>query len=324
MHEQSEIALRARRAGRFFLALVGLTWALIVFGAVVRAHGAGLACPDWPYCFGSLLPRLDFRVLLEWGHRAIAGSLSLLFAGAAWYTLRQPELRAIAGGKILLAAGLLVLQVILGGLTVLHLLAEWSVVSHLVTGNAFCLVLLLTARALLGFADAPGPVAPLCRNLAIVTAAALAVQIVLGGLVASSYAGLACPDWPACNGAEWFPSFSGLVGLQIAHRLGAYTVAAAYVALVIVARRAPVIGRLAIIGLHVVFLQILVGVTNVLWRLPVEVTALHSALATLLVLVTGLLLRAALVPAVAGAKIPGTAALSPLAPRAAGESADNG
>ncbi|MDP3940068.1 MAG: COX15/CtaA family protein, partial [Deltaproteobacteria bacterium] len=151
MDRQFDVALHARRAGRLFFALVGLTWMLIVFGAIVRAHGAGLACPDWPYCFGSLLPRLDFRVLLEWGHRAIAGSLVLLFTGAARYTLREPELRARVGGKILLASALLAVQVVLGGLTVLHLLAEWSVVSHLVTGNAFCLVLLLTARALLGF-----------------------------------------------------------------------------------------------------------------------------------------------------------------------------
>ncbi len=302
MDQRFDDAAHARRAGKFFLALVALTWMLIVFGALVRAHGAGLACPDWPYCFGSLLPRMDFRVLLEWGHRAVAGTLTLLFIAASAFALRRPSVCAVTRRKITLAAVLLAVQIVLGGLTVLHLLAEWSVVAHLVTGNLFCLVLLLIARSLLGFAEAPVPAPPAARSVAWLAGGALTIQIVLGGLVSSSYAGLACPDWPSCDGTRWFPTFSGLVGLQLAHRLGAYVVAVAYLALAIAARRVPVIGRLATAALHVVFLQILVGVTNVLWRLPVEVTALHSALATLLVLLSALILRAALVTPVAVSK----------------------
>lgn len=290
-----------RRVGRVFLALTGFTWMLIVLGAVVRAHGAGLACPDWPYCFGSLLPRMDFRVLLEWGHRAVAGTLAMLFVVASVMALRRAATRASVRRKILLGALLLALQIVLGGLTVLHLLAEWSVIAHLITGNVFCLVLLLTARSLLGFAEPPAPPSPRVRKLALIAVHFLFIQIVLGGLVSSSYAGLACPEWPTCDDGRWFPTLSGLVGLQIMHRLGAYAVALAYLGLALAARRDAVVGNLARVALSLVFFQMLIGVMNVLWQLPVEVTALHSAVATLLLLVTTLLTRASIArPAGAG------------------------
>ena len=69
-------------------ALLGLTWALIVLGALVRAHAAGLACPDWPLCFGELVPRFDLKVAFEWGHRVTAGVVSLAFAALAALALR--------------------------------------------------------------------------------------------------------------------------------------------------------------------------------------------------------------------------------------------
>ncbi len=286
--------LYARRLGRVYLALAGLTWLLIIFGAIVRAHGAGLACPDWPYCFGSLLPRMDFRVLLEWGHRAVAGTASLLFLTASWLALRNSATRVAVGRLLLLAGIVLPAQIVLGGLTVLHLLAVWSVTFHLVLGNTFCLLLLLIARRLLGVLDPPRPAPSAARPLAVIVALALLVQMVLGGFVSSNYAGLACPDWPACRGSEWFPGFEGLVGLQLAHRLGGYFLAFAYLGLALVTLREPLTGSLARIGLSLVFFQILIGVSNVLARLPVEVTALHSAVATLIVLVTTMLVRAIL------------------------------
>src|SRR4030042_1198437 len=116
----------ARNLGRAFLALVGLTWLLIVFGALVRAHGAGLACPDWPYCFGSLLPRMDFRVLLEWGHRATAGIVTFLFLSASFLAWLRPALRGEVGRLIALAGLLLVAQIVLGGLPVPPLLVHSS------------------------------------------------------------------------------------------------------------------------------------------------------------------------------------------------------
>ncbi len=82
----------AERLGRSFFGLAGLTYGLIVLGALVRAHGAGLSCPDWPLCFGEVIPQLDFKVAFEFGHRVVAGSVAILFAGLSFATLRRPEL----------------------------------------------------------------------------------------------------------------------------------------------------------------------------------------------------------------------------------------
>ena len=66
-------------------------------------------------------------------------------------------------------------------------------------------------------------------------------QIVLGGLVASSYAGLACPDWPTCNGGLWVPTLDGTVGLHVLHRFNGYAFLGCLVGgIAVIPRRAPV------------------------------------------------------------------------------------
>src|SRR5688572_21803831 len=89
------------RVGLGFAVLAALPWALIVLGALVRAHGAGLACPDWPLCFGELVPQMDLHVAFEWSHRVVAGSVALCFSAlavAAWRRTpaRDPVRRPIA------------------------------------------------------------------------------------------------------------------------------------------------------------------------------------------------------------------------------------
>ncbi len=287
----------ARRLARAFFALAGLTYALIVLGALVRAHGAGLACPDWPLCFGDVIPQLDFKVAFEFGHRVVAGSVALLFAGLAWTTLRRPALGPALRPALAIAALLLAVQIVLGGLTVLRLLATWTVTSHLVTGNAFALALVLIGRRLLalgGEAGAAGRAAsPLERGATSFVAALLALQLVLGGLVSSSYAGLVCPDWPTCMNGEYFPTFSGIQGLHVLHRTVAYTLLAALLAAAVLARRHPALGRWLALASALALAQVAAGVVNVLLRLPVEITALHSALAAALVCTLGISLQIA-------------------------------
>ena len=75
------------------------------------------------------------------------------------------------------------------------------------------------------------------------------------------------------------------------HRLGAYAVGAGFVALALTTRRLGRVGALSRVGLRLVIVQLAVGAANVVTRLPVEMTALHSAMAAGLVLVTTLLVR---------------------------------
>ncbi len=280
--------MSSRRWVQACFALFAVTTVLLVFGSTVRVHGAGLACPDWPLCFGVVVPELDFQVFLEWGHRALAGGVSLGFLALGAGARRQGWFASVPGWSALyaVAAAVLATQIVLGGLTVLELLAEWTVASHLVTGNTFAALLLalaLTARE----AHAPRTRAALDagRRLAAFALMVLVpMQLAMGGLVAGSQAGLACGTWPSCTGAAtvqgWFPTMAGLVGLQVQHRLLAYTLFAAAWGNVLVQRGGPLARASRVLAL-LVTAQATLGILNVLWRLPVEVTLAHSAGAAL-------------------------------------------
>src|SRR5262249_47578471 len=108
-------------------------------------------------------------------------------------------------------------------------------------------------------------------------------QTLLGGLVSTSHAGLACPDFPGCRGTL-LPKMTGLVGFQMWHRFGAYGLAALLLVLAWVARRAPDarLRATAALAPSIVVLQVVLGVMNVLLAVPVWLTAAHLATATTL------------------------------------------
>ena len=270
--------------------LVVVTYALLVFGSTVRIHDAGLACPDWPMCFGQVVPAsMNFEIFLEWGHRGLAGIISLVFVGLGGLILTSASLRRRLGWLWGVSAVVLAVQIVLGGLTVLKLLAEWTVTSHLVTGNTFCLLLLVTSLMLWDHGrDRVGRSTGWGERLAVVgLGAAVMVQLGLGGFVASSHAGLACgPLWPMCGNESMFPTFVGTVGLQVMHRIGAYTVLAVAIGVVAATRARGRSGRASLLVLAVVVLQACLGIANVWLGMPGVVTALHSAGAALCVLGT--------------------------------------
>ena len=285
---------QAGRLARGFVLLAGVTYILIVLGALVRANGAGLACPDWPLCFGEVIPQFDVKVAFEWGHRALAGSVGLVYLALAVLTLRLPDLGVRMRAGLILAGIVLAVQVVLGGLTVLQLLASWTVTSHLVAGNAFALSVVFLARKLTRLSAAtpePPPASPSTRWVTTAAGGLLFLQIVLGGLVSSNYAGLACPDWPTCMNGEFFPTWSGIQGLHLFHRLVGYSVVLAVAAAAWLSRSHPPTRRwLGIAGVLSVA-QVGVGISNVLLRIPIELTALHSALAAGLVCTVGIAVR---------------------------------
>lgn len=282
-------AQRLSRLALAFAVLVGVTETLIVLGALVRAHEAGLACPDWPLCFGEFIPAFDLKVAFEYSHRVLAGSVSLAFATLAVLAWRDPATGAATRRWIVVGAVLLVVQVLLGALTVWKLLASWTVTSHLLTGNAFALCVLFAALSLRETARGAGatPVPAGVRNAVAFVAALLLLQMVLGGLVSSQFAGMACPLWPTCNGEIWFPSLRGNVGLHLVHRWNGTLLAVALLALAWIGRRTPGLARLLLLAAALGVAQTVVGIANVLLAIPVEVTGLHSALAAALVLTVG-------------------------------------
>lgn len=279
---------------RGFALLSGLTFCLIVVGALVRAHDAGLACPDWPLCHGQVVPDFDLGIAFEWGHRVFAGSISLGLVALTWIALRSRVIRSSFTGRLGVAWAILLTQVVFGGLTVLLKLAPWTVSVHLVLGNVFCLTLMWIGfdlrEGIAGRRTQPS-ISGATPALTAVVASALLLQIVLGGWVSSHYAGLACASFPTCDGQAFVPTLSGPVGMHVLHRLNGLLLLGAFATLALKTRGTTRIGRLARLGTLLVVLQIAVGASNVWLRLPAPVTALHTALAAALVLTTGLLVR---------------------------------
>jgi cytochrome c oxidase assembly protein subunit 15 len=286
--------VKANPLAHGFSLLGGFTYLLIVLGALVRANNAGLACPDWPLCFGELLPQLDLKVALEWGHRALAGSVTLGLVGLTWAARTRPEIWTRLRSRLAVNWALLATQIVFGGLTVLLLLAPWTVSVHLLLGNSFFAVLVWTALDLYQRdrpSLVPEPLSPSTRVLTATTVTLLILQLALGGLVASHYAGLACSAFPTCNGDSIAPQLTGLVGLHVLHRLNGVALLSSFLLLALTTRRGDSVGQLARTGTRLVAVQMAIGVADVLLRLPVELTALHSAMAAAIALTTALLAR---------------------------------
>ena len=282
-----------RVGARLAFSTTVLMFGLIVLGSIVRTTGSGLACPDWPLCQGRLIPPFQFNVLIEWFHRLAALLVSLLLFATAGWVMVHPATRARLGALAALAVGLLLTQVLLGALTVWKLLSPSVVSSHLAV--ALLLFVTVLVLALTAYAESDPRVpgarmrpAGMLAGFGIATALAYG-QSLLGGVVSTSHAGLACPDWPACNG-RWFPALSSLEGIHMLHRYGGYALAAAIVLVALRSRSAPDAGvragGAAALGLTLV--QIALGVWNVMSGTPPWLSALHlaNAAAILAVLAT--------------------------------------
>lgn len=285
-----------------------LMFGLIVIGSVVRTTGSGLACPDWPLCHGHLLPPLEPHVLIEWSHRLVALLVSQLLFATVGLIGFQRVLRARLGGLAVLALTLLAGQVILGALTVWKLLSPVVVSSHLAVALLLFATLLTLTLVAQAEADAvpaaPGVTRPpgLLPTFGVVTALAYG-QSLLGGIVSTNHAGLACPDWPTCNG-RWFPPLEGLVGLHMLHRYGAYVLTLVLLFAAARARSAPDAGvragsRMAV-GLTLA--QVVLGVCNIFLGTPPWLSALHLAnAAAILAMLVTVTWRIAVLPAPARA-----------------------
>jgi cytochrome c oxidase assembly protein subunit 15 len=239
---------------------------------------AGLACPDWPLCFGNVIPDYHPQVYFEFIHRVVAGFVSIATVSLMVILFRSkaPKNFKWLGG---IALAWLAIQVIFGGLTVLLQLHSKVVAGHLALGTGFFAILLWMYLTLKG--EPALPVSSNVRWWSRFLGAAVYGQIILGGLVASHFASLVCTDFPKCQG-EWFPTFSGIIGLHLIHRLGAYTIAAFGIANFIVLRRSgiPRLRRLGTGTLAMIMTQIAVGIANVLLFTPPLIAVLHLATGT--------------------------------------------
>lgn len=239
-----------------------------------------MGCGDhWPLCNGHLFPPLDdIGTVIEWSHRLVAALVSVLVAALAAYGWLLDRRRSVSPGlppgvrTAFVALGLLVVQVLLGAVTVKLELPAWTVILHLGTAMLLLATLLVAARPhpLTAGGQAPGYRPGL---VGAVTALAF-VTVLFGALTANLGAAAACGGFPLCNGQVWTTA-GPLAWIHWIHRLLAYTLA---VVAIVWAVRSRTGAAFMMAGL--VAVQVSIGAATVLLGLPSGLQAAHVAVGT--------------------------------------------
>lgn len=259
--------------------------ALIALGGSVRAMNAGLACPDWPLCFGDIIPDYHPQVYFEFLHRVLAGLVALVVVALNGIILKSKAISKTTKALCWLSFVILATQIVLGGLTVLWDLHAKIVTLHLALGTGLygCMQWIYFAiRRETGATEA----VEVSKGLGFWLRLTLLVvygQILLGGLVASHYAALVCTEFPLCHG-KFIPTFEGIIGLQVIHRLGAYVTFGVVTAGFFWTRKhmSPVLAKYGRWLFLLVLVQMALGIANILLLTPPLITVLHLTVATLM------------------------------------------
>ena len=218
---------------RYACLVVAATFLLVVAGGMVTSTNSGLSVPDWPTTYGRQMFAFPLRgmvggIFYEHGHRLIASVVGFLTIGlCAWLWWADPRRWVRWLGVLALVA--VVLQGVLGGLTVLYLLPDAISISHAGLAQIFFLLTvtlaLVTSRGWRLAARPPVDDAALRRWMALLTTTVYA-QILLGATMRHTGGGLAIPDFPLSYGHLVPPFWNSAIAIHFAHRVGAVIVTA--------------------------------------------------------------------------------------------------
>lgn len=280
---------------RFAWLVVGATFILIFIGGLVTSTESGLAVPDWPTTYGQFmfsfpLAQMVGGILYEHGHRMVAsivGMLTVILALWLWWKEPRKWVRNL-GWLALLAV---IVQGILGGLTVIFLLPLPISVAHgALAQTFFCMTIALAlflspqwqkSRAQLDDAQRPS-----LQRLTFFTTGAVFVQLLLGAIMRHTKSGLAIPDFPLAFG-KIIPPFEHFhVTIHFAHRLGALMVASFIVWTVSrifrYYRNEPTLRRPALLLSVALVMQLTLGAFTIWSQKAVYITTAHVATGALI------------------------------------------
>ena len=274
------------RFSKLAVVTVGATLVLVALGGFVRAMEAGLGCPDWPTCHGSLNPPSSLRygalklAWIEHSHRlwaALLIALIVALAVAAKLTRQPRNIRLVSYWLVPAVLS----QAVIGAFVVWWKLDAQSVVLHLagaMTVLGLAVYVALRSLPLRAPSTALGP-------LPLVTLVVTIGQMLLGSAVTGWAAGLAYGTFPSFNGRVLPPAVANTQQvLHVAHRFTAYLVAALVVALYVRARNAePLVRRATLLAVVLVGVQIVLGALNVWFRLEAWSVTPHLAVGSWLV-----------------------------------------
>ena len=269
------------RFRRLAVVTTAATFVLIAVGGLVRATDSGLGCPDWPRCFGRLVPPTELHAWIEHSHRLVAAAvvvLVALLAVAAWRGGQPRGVRLAAAAAVVVV----LTQALIGAVVVWWRLEAESVTLHL--GTALALVALLEYVAF----RARWPAGDRRRaggrgfvRLAAAGAGLTYLQMLVGSTVSGHHAGLAYPLDVLLPGLG-----PAVARIQLAHRALAVLVAALLLATWLVARRSqrahPTMTRLAGYAAGLVLVQVALGAANVANRLSALTVVPHLIVGSLL------------------------------------------
>jgi len=300
-----------------------LALVVIVLGAYVRLSDAGLGCPDWPGCYGTIIvpeqvdadnenlsvrPLEHAKAWKEMVHRYVAstlGFLILIMAFIAWLKTSLPNMRVFTSALLVLV----IFQGMLGMWTVTLLLKPVIVMAHLLGGLTIISLLWWTvlrqqSQQGIFISAANTKLLP----VSIFALVILVLQISLGGWTSSNYAALACPDFPTCQGVWWptmdfkegFILWRGLgidyeggvlhgsarTAIHMAHRIGAIVtfITLFYVAIQAIRSVKSQLRLTGIVTLILLITQVSLGIANIKFHLPLSVAVAHNGVAALLLL----------------------------------------
>jgi cytochrome c oxidase assembly protein subunit 15 len=285
---------------RYTTLLASATLVLIAAGGMVTSTNSGLSVPDWPTTYGYNmftfpLDKMVGGIKWEHGHRLIASGVGMLTMGLVVFLYRV-EPRRWVRRLGLFALGAVVLQGLLGGLTVIYLLPDPISISHAGLAQIFfCLTItiaVVTSRHWREPSATPVDDPGLFRRSVVLTALVY-LQILMGATMRHIGAGLAIPDFPLAFGHLVPPVWTGDIAIHFAHRVGALAVTVVAVANAVAVRRRyrrrPEFTRPVWFLLLAVAGQVTLGATVVLTGKAPVVNTLHVALGAV-VLVTSLVI----------------------------------
>ena len=269
-----------------YLSVLALLDAIVqvTLGGVVRVTGSGLGCPDWPLCYGQIVPPFQLDTMIEYSHRLSGAVLGVLVLLLCFGNLVVNNKRRLIVNLSVISLILVVFAGLLGGITVLTELSMWVRLVHLGIAElliAFlCAIVVfeLPATKAIGFRNDKSIGQILIANLIITFTSILFVSYVVG----SGYSSV-CGTWPLCRG-NYFPAdlFSFM---HMSHRYSIILILIGFGGLTFFSiRRLGLKNRFSgslVLGVIILVVQIVLGAAMVWAGFANEIKAVHLTIATL-------------------------------------------